>query len=138
MKSSKITYPKEGMISLLLMTPLGKRLYRLEETEVFLEEPLYFHDVIEAKRKLWGGLEFRKLVKRSGLEVCDFILPLTLPASEEFQALLRRVKDEGGTCEIMFGGVLFTHLPPGSVLDIKKEIRLLPLLPYSLGDGNYL
>jgi len=120
MKEFKITYPKEEMISHLLMTPLGKRLYRLEETEVFLEEPLYFGDVIETRRKFWGGLEFRRLVKRSGLEVCDFILPLELAASQELQPLLHRIKEEGGTWEMMFGGVLITHLPPKSRLDLKK------------------
>jgi len=55
MEEFKITYPSEDMTSHLLMTLIGKRLYRLEETEVSLEEPLYFHDIIEAKRKLWGA-----------------------------------------------------------------------------------
>lgn len=136
MKSFRITYPKEAMISHLLMTPLGKRLYRLEETEVFLEDPLYFHDIIEARRKLWGSLEFRRLVKRSGLAVCDFILPLELAASQELQPLLHRIKEEGGTWEMMFGGVLITHLPPEAKLELEKELGLLLSPPNSLADGD--
>lgn len=136
MKEFKITYPNEGMISHLLMTPLGKRLYRLEETEVFLEESLYFGDIIEAKRKLWGSLEFRRLVKRSGLVVCDFILPLELAASQEIQPLLHRIKEEGGTWEMMFGGVLITHLPPKSGLNLEKELERLHLPPDRPADGE--
>ncbi len=136
MNEFKITYPTEGMTSHLLMTPLGKHLYRLEETEVFLEEPLYFGDVIEAKRKLWGGLEFRKLVKRSGLVVCDFILPRDLAASERLQVLLRRVKEEGGRWEMMFGGILITHLLPGSKLDLEKELGRLQSRPNSPAGGD--
>jgi len=76
------------------------------------------------------------LVKRSGLEVCDFILPLELAASQELQPLLRRIKDEGGTWEIIFGGVLITHLPSESRLDLRKELGLLHSPPYSSDDGD--
>ena len=136
MKPLKITFPEEGLTSHLLMTPLGKCLYRLEESEVFLEEPLYFQDVIKARQKIGGGLEFCGRVNLSGLEVCDFILPKTLAASEELQALLCRIKDEGGTWEMIFGGVLITHLPPTSMLDVEKEIKLLQSPPDGLADDR--
>ena len=117
-------FPKEAMTTHLLMTPLGGSQYRLEETPMLLEDELFFHDVIRAKRRLGGGLQYQQLVAKSGLLVYDFILPLEFAASERLQLLLRRVGDEGGQWERVFGGILIIHLPADALMKPYEEIRL--------------
>lgn len=124
MKSYTITFPKEAMTTHLLMTPLGGSQYRLEETPVFLEDELSFHDVIRAKRRLRGGLQFQHLVDKSGLRVYEFVLSQEFAVSERLQVLLRRVEDEGGHWERVFGGILFIHLPVDASMKPNEEVCL--------------
>ncbi len=125
MKDYKVSFPKESATAHLLMTPLGNGQYRLEETPVLLEEPLFFRDIIQASRHLGRGLNFQQLVEKSGLRVYDFLLPLEVAGSEELQVFLRRIKGDGGHWEVVFGGIVIIHLPPASALDPEKEIQLL-------------
>ena len=96
MKNYRVIFPKEAATAQIAMTALGHFQYRLEETPVLLEEELYFHDVIEARGGFQRGLEFQRLIKRSGLRVFEFLLPQAIAESEALQRILRQVVAEGG------------------------------------------
>ena len=124
MKNYKVYFPKEAATAHLLMTPLGRNEYRLEETAVLLEETLFFHDVIRAKKWIGRGLQFQRLVNKSGLQVYDFLLSQELAGSEEIQALLRRVTSGGGHWETVFSGILFVYLPADAKMNPEEEIQM--------------
>jgi hypothetical protein len=122
MKDYKVFFPNGKATERLMITPLGHNLYRMEETALS-EEPIFYHDTIEASWSLGRGLCFRRVVEKSGLRVFRFLLSKEVIEANAFQVFLQRVSAHDGHWEQIFGGILIVHLPRGSACQPKSEIR---------------
>jgi hypothetical protein len=114
---------QEGDNETLLVTPISRDLYRLEETSVFGE--ISYHDVIEAEPNTDGTLRFRRLVTPSGLITVSWILAKTLIESPALSLLLGKVIAVGGNWERLLGGCLILHLPPAEHDRLSREFNNL-------------
>jgi hypothetical protein len=126
---------QEGDSETLLVTPLGRDLYRLEESSVFGE--VSYHDVIEAQPNTDGTLRFRRLVTPSGLITVSWILAKTLIESPALSPLLGEVIAVGGNWERLLGGCLILHLPHAEHDRLSQEFNdLFSHLPTDDSDKN--
>ena len=103
------------------VTSLGNNLYRLEETP--FAEYATFRDVIEVEKVGDSNFVFKRVAEKSQYKCHEWVFSKSLVESEEFKKVLKRVGDEGGHWEIIFGGMVFIHLPIDSNLDITHEIQ---------------
>lgn len=94
----------------LLVTLVGRNLYRLESSSFFDEA--HYHDVVEAEPQPNGTLRFIRLVTPSGLKTMSCILPRFQTESPKLTLFLDEVMAVGGHWERIFGGVLILSLPP--------------------------
>ncbi len=126
---------QEGDSETLLVTPLGRDLYRLEESSVFGE--VSYHDVIETQPNTDGTLRFRRLVTPSGLITVSWILAKTLIESPALSPLLGEVIAVGGNWERLLGGCLILHLPHAEHDRLSQEFNdLFSHLPTDDSDKN--
>jgi hypothetical protein len=102
------------------LTRVDHNLYSIEETPIFLDCVSY-KDIIEADLQPDASLMFRRVVKKSEWQRYDFILKKEFIDSEGFRSLLDRVTEAEGHWEIVLGGCVIIHLPPGCELDPYQE-----------------
>jgi len=105
----------------LVLTEVGKCLYRLEESS-FLGDAMY-GDTIHADATPTGELVFRGFAERSALKSQSWVLSAELIESEPIKATLSTVMGGGGMWERAFGGVLLIHTPPALADSISNQIR---------------
>jgi hypothetical protein len=97
--------------------------FLLHWSALWMEEPAFLGDVIEAEPDEKGGYRFRRVVERSGMRTMDWLLPREVTESAELAELCDAIERHGGLWERVTGGCLFIHLPPDSVFDAEKELE---------------
>ncbi len=112
-----------GDIESLLLTPFGGDLFRLEESS-FITDAVY-RDVIRAIETDDGALLFVEIAERSPLVTHSWILTQEIIQSEAIQSVLKRIMDNGGNWEQIFGGVFMVHAPPNMAEEIVEQISSL-------------
>jgi hypothetical protein len=112
---------ENGDSEVLVVTPLGAGLYRLEESS-FLGEVRYL-DVIRATALDDRSLLFKELVPPSDLVTQTWVFSRETIASRELREILDRVMTIGGNWEQAFGGVLMVHVPKESMEAIEGQIN---------------
>jgi len=110
----------DGDSERLLLTALGKDLYRVEESS-FVTAAVY-RDVIKTSDTRDGSLLFIEIVERSPLVTNTWTLRKEVIESQAVQSILRRIMDEGGNWEQVFGGCLIVHAPPEISREIEEQI----------------
>ena len=125
-KHYTLAIAEEGIETMqrVLLTPLGRGHYRVEETALS-ETPVFYHDTIEAVWRLGLGLRFRRVVEKSGLRVYRFLCSQEMMGSEALRIFQERVLEHGGYWEGICGGILIIHLPRGSACKPKSEMRAI-------------
>jgi hypothetical protein len=119
----KLTFEDDGVTANnMLLTCVDHNLYSVEETPV-LVDCVSYKDIIEADLQPDGSLMFRRVVKKSEMQTCDFVLAKKVIDSEGFTSLLDRITKAEGHWEIIFGGWVLIHLPSESELDPGQEIE---------------
>jgi uncharacterized protein DUF4265 len=106
-----IEFPAESVTISIPITPIGRRLYRLDGIPFAVRSAAY-GDVIEAVPGEGGRLQFLRVVAPSGWRTFDFAVPKGWMESERGQALIGKVEALGAHWELMFGGLLFVSIPP--------------------------
>jgi hypothetical protein len=106
----------------------------IDENEYLLEESATFgdvkwHDIVELAPISNDEYLFVKVLQKSGFNVCTFVLSKQVIESQDLKDLLDHVISIGGNWEIAYGGVLFTHLPPESDLNLEQALRLIVRKP---------
>lgn len=128
----------DGDTEELLVTPVGRNLYRLEESSLLGE--VQYHDVIETETLPDGGLRLVRVAAPSGLKAASWVVPENVFESPVLKGLLDRVMAVGGNWERTFGGVLTLHLPPveeaSIVHDVKGFFSTLPGQPGVVPGGE--
>ena len=113
---------------LLHMTSLGDNHYRLEETSVC--GLLRYGDTIEVHPPTEdGAVRYRRMVKRSGLKTCSFVLSQGVAESVEMSSLVQRIHSQGGQCELIAGGIFVAHIPKDLDIDVRQELQRLKQRP---------
>ena len=103
----------------LPVTHLGGNHYRAEGSAIFGEE-LYWHDELEIECTNEGRGRFVRVLKRSGLRVESFVISKKITDSERLRDLFDAVVESGGNWEIIYGGVLLTHVPAEVEMDVDR------------------
>lgn len=111
--------------SLVEATEVAPGRYRLHETPVLVDPPLYLGDLIEAPSDAGGVCHFRRVVERSGFFVTSFLIAREVAESWEIVKLAERIEALGGRTERIFGGLIVIHLPPDVPLDPEQELNAL-------------
>jgi len=107
----------------LLVTPMGPRLYRLEEPPFLWLDGIVARDVIEADEAADGSLLFRQVVSHSGLQrLLDCFSKSTID-HPRFKRLCEMILRAGGSWSIDMGGVAVFDLPPQAVPSVQKVLR---------------
>jgi len=105
----------------LLLTPVGENLFRIEESS-FVTDAVY-RDVIRATETQDGALLFVEIAKRSPLVTNSWILSQELIQSDAVQAVLKRIMEQGGNWEQVFGGGLMVHTSPEMAKKVDEQMR---------------
>ncbi|AMV26976.1 hypothetical protein VT84_21420 [Gemmata sp. SH-PL17] len=111
-----IEFPDESITVSVPYTPVEEGRFRLDGVPLGVEAA-GFKDVIEAELVEEGKLRFQRVVEPSNWRTYEFILPAHRIDTEWGQFLLQELDAQGGHWERMFGGLLFTCIPPGLDLD---------------------
>ena len=95
--------------------------YRLSHSELLLERPLYYGDVVQLEPRPDGAFDFVRRTARASLRRSCFMLTKEQSDAPELEAYLARVTAVGGVWEVWFGGIMLLHLPRGSTFDPRVE-----------------
>ena len=111
---------------------------RLDNNEYLVEESAAFgdirwRDIVELSPTPDGKYLFEKVLQKSGFDVGTFVLSRQVIESQDLKLLLDYIVSIEGNWEIVYGGVLFTHLPPESDLKIEDAIQLIARKPQDAG-----
>ena len=105
----------------LLLTPVGENLFRVEESS-FVTDAVY-RDVIRVTETQDGALLFVEIAERSPLVTNSWILSQELIQSDAVQAVLKRIMEQGGNWEQVFGGGLIVHTSPEMAKEVNEHMR---------------
>jgi hypothetical protein len=105
----------------LLLTPVGENLFRIEESS-FVTDAVY-RDVIRVTETQDGALLFVEIAERSPLVTNSWILSQDLIQSDAVQAVLKRIMEQGGNWEQVFGGGLIVHTSPEMAKEVDEHMR---------------
>jgi hypothetical protein len=109
------------------VTEVAPGQFRVHETPVLADPPVYLGDTIEARPNAGGVYLFERVVKRSGYSVSSFLIPRDIADSREIVELAERIEGLGGQTERIFGGFLIIHLPPDAPIEAVAEIDAITL-----------
>lgn len=98
--------------------------HRLAATPLSTSADVRLGDVIElaVEGPIW---RFVRVVEASPLVTLEFLLSREVAESEAFGRVLDHVRDRGGIWERAFGGMVFVHVPPETVDDVKSRLAEL-------------
>lgn len=101
--------------------PLTGNRYRLLATPLSSSSDAKFGDVIEltADGDIW---RFERVFDRSSLHTLELLVSQSVAESPASRAVLEHVRQIGGEWERAFGGIVFVHVPPGSVAEIESRM----------------
>lgn len=116
---------EEDIELVLRLTALGRNLYRLEQTPVWVDVQAFRGDIIEAEALDNGVLHFRRVVTPSLWSHWDRLLPQKVVESSAFAAFKEAIEAVGGVWEQYFGGIFLVHLPPGSPFDPEVALEMV-------------
>jgi hypothetical protein len=111
----------DGMSGGVNCVEVGSDQYRLQHSELLLEHPLYFGDVIQLTRRSDGDFDFVKRTARALLRRSCFMLTKDQSRAPELETFLATVTAAGGIWEVWFQGIVLLHLPRGSAFDPRAE-----------------
>ncbi|MEE9391854.1 MAG: hypothetical protein V3W41_05035 [Planctomycetota bacterium] len=123
-----IEYPNGVTDNAVLATRVGENLYRLDldplssmmaESDEELELLPNFGDTIAVERVAPDLFRFIRVAERASLERHEFLAPDT----QELEAILSRVVEEGGHWERVFGGLLVVCVPKSSDYDFGGAVE---------------
>ena len=120
----EMTFDGGESIEQVLVTPLASQQYRLEVSPISGGN-LRYHDVIEAESQADGCLRFVRLVEKSPFRTLEYFLPKSVVESQPFQNILESVMTLGGNWEIVFGGIVYLHVPKDTAFDPTDEIQAI-------------
>jgi hypothetical protein len=95
--------------------------YKLLETPA-LSCRINYGTTIQVQPDEKGELEMVKIVRASDYKTRRFILP-SLSRAEIVEKLGNPISQAGGLWEVVFGGVIFIHMPRGSQFDLEALFR---------------
>lgn len=116
----EVVYP-DGSTEGLIMTAVGPRLFRLEESSILGEG--VFGDVVEGDLDEEGRLRFRRVATASTMKTVSCFLTADQMNAPGLSSLLEQVQVLGGNWEQALGGILLVHLPQSADLDVEAAIR---------------
>jgi hypothetical protein len=105
----------------LLLTPVGENLFRIEESSLVTDA--VYRDVIRVTETQDGALLFVEIAERSPLVTNSWILSQDLIQSDAVQAVLKRIMEQGGNWEQVFGGGLIVHTSPETAKEVEEHMR---------------
>ncbi len=121
----EIEFPAKDGPSVIESVPvshLGEKRYLAEGSAVFGGE-LYWHDEFQMECSDEDRGRFIGILKRSGLRVETFVIPKSVAESEHLKSLLGEIAGCGGNWEIIYGGVLLTHIPADARIDVQELLN---------------
>ena len=120
-------FPVYGESQSMLVKQIGPNQFCIEDplAILVLAEVVQYKDIVEVEPKSPRRLVFKRIVEPSQWTSHVFMISRELPESDKLGALVEHVKDLGGVCDGVFGGVLVVCLPPDSDFDIKSAIKNL-------------
>ena len=95
--------------------------YKLLETPA-LSCRINYGTTIKVQPDEKGELEMVKVVRASDYKTRRFILP-SLSNVELMEKLGNPLRDASGLWEVVFGGIIFIHMPRGSQFDLEALFR---------------
>ena len=95
--------------------------YKLLETPA-LSCRINYGTTIKVQPDEKGDLEMVKVVRASDYKTRRFILP-SLSKTELMEKLGNPIREAGGLWEVVFGGIIFIHMPRGSQFDLEVIFR---------------
>ena len=95
--------------------------YKLLETPV-LSCRINYGTTIKVQPDEKGELEMVKVVRASDYRTRQFILP-SLSEPELMNKLGNPIRDAGGLWEVVFGGIIFIHMPRDSEFDLDALFK---------------
>jgi hypothetical protein len=96
--------------------------FRLAETPVLADPPLYLGDVIEAQADERGVYQFQRVVERSSFQSHNWLLSRQVMKSEAMAVFKMVIEQSGGCWEQLFGGLLVVHLPADAPFEVEREL----------------
>ena len=97
--------------------PVGAAQYRLHESQLLLEDPLYLDDIVELEPRPDGAFTFVQRTVPSRLRRECYTLSRDQAEAPELNVFLAAVTAAGGQWEVWFHGILLLHLPRESAFD---------------------
>lgn len=107
----------------IAVSEISPETFRLLETPITADPPVYLGDVIEARADAEGGYRFQRVIERSGFRVHNWMIPRVVAESSELAEYCEEVLRQGGQWERIFGGCLIVHLPVDALFDVEKELE---------------
>lgn len=115
-----IQFDQDGLSQNLEVLDLGAGFFRLEETPFFVESAARLGDLVELEALPSGDYRFVRVVEAAPGARHDMILPGYLPV--QLEALSDAAERRGVKWELIFGGCLTLHLPPGVGAEAVDQI----------------
>jgi hypothetical protein len=105
----------------LACAAVGAGQYRLHESELLSERPLYLDEIVQLEPRPNGEFTFVRRIARSRLRRSCHTLSEDQANAPELKTFLAAVTAAGGQWEVFFRGVLLLHLPPESDFDVHSN-----------------
>jgi len=102
----------------LACASVGAGQYRLHESELLFERPLYFDEIVQLAPRPDGEFTFVRRIARSRWRRSCHMLSEDQADTPELNSFLAAVTAAGGQWEVFFRGVLLLHLPRDSDFDV--------------------
>jgi hypothetical protein len=107
------------------MSHLSDDLYRIETATPFMEDIISYGDTIDAATGIDGTLIFRRVAKKSDYAAYSYVVTEKIAQCVELKAILEKVKELGGHCEIVFSGCVYIFIPKEARYDPAEDIQKL-------------
>src|SRR5690606_12908496 len=95
--------------------------YRMQHSELLLDRPLYYGDVIQLEPRRDGDFVFVRRTARALLRRTCFLMTRAQADSPELESFLAAVTAGGGIWEVWFHGIVLIHRPRECGLDPLAE-----------------
>lgn len=111
----------DGAFGGLDCAPVGAAKYRLHQSQILLEDPLYLDDVVELEPRPDSAVTFvqRRVLSRLRREC--YTLSRDQTGAPELDLFLAAETAAGGQWEVWFHGILLLHLPRESAFDPHRS-----------------
>ncbi len=107
------------------VTPLGGGRYRLEASQLEVDPPLAFHDVIEAEPQAEARLRFVRLIQKSALEDQVVTPAPELLDTVESLSVLTWLSEQGGYWQRMWGNAVGLWVPKHVQKELDAKLKQL-------------